>query len=308
MTIESILEYLNAVPVRATYGAVGDVLGVRPQAVPRLLGARRREASWIVSSSTGEPTGYPPDQVDPRLQGTHVIRTGDELRRRLESRAATAPDAASTAAPDAASTVAPDAVSTVAPDAVSGSASDGASAVAPDAVSALNAIAGRATLESEPFAMNSDAKWIIGTLVPVVLLVAGLLAAQIASVGGGLHDRIDDVNAGIDALRDDFTAQIADVRARIDEVSAERGDEIGELRNEVLGFADRLRAVEQALGLSDSNAVPAPEGEQTPDPAPAPEADEQTLDPDTLVENPEAQPESPTDPVAPVNDPVPPRE
>ena len=101
MTIETILDYLNAVPVRATFGAVGEVLGVRPQSVSRLLGARRPEASWIVNGSTGEPTGYTPDQVDPRLPGTHVIRSGDELRSCLERHAAAAAAAAAPPAADA---------------------------------------------------------------------------------------------------------------------------------------------------------------------------------------------------------------
>ena len=325
MTIETILEYLNAVPVRATYGAVGDVLGVRPQAVPRLLGARRPEASWIVSSSAGEPTGYPPDQVDPRLPGTHVIRTGDELRRGLESRTAVAVDAASAVAPDAAP--APDAVPAVAPEtasaveagAVSAVEADAVSAVADDATPAGNGMPGGAAPESEPFAMSSDATRILVVLVPVVLLVAGLLAAQIASVSGGLNDRIED-------LRDDFTAQIADVPAPVDEVTGLR-DEIALLRSEVLGLADRLRAVEQALGLSDQSVAPAPAaGEQTTDPeappdadaaaealegpvdAPAEDADAPAADPDAQPGNPDPQPDPPIAPVTPVENPVPPRE
>ena len=151
MTIETILEYLNAVPVRATYGAVGEVLGVRPQVVPRLLGARRPEASWIVNGGTGDPTGYTPDEVDPRLAGTHVIRSGDELRRCLERHAAAAPDAVSTT--DA-----------------------GGVQETPE-----TAVDVQETPETEAVAMGSETKWIIGTVVPAVLLVAALLSAQIAS-------------------------------------------------------------------------------------------------------------------------------
>ena len=57
MTIETILEYLNAVSVRATYGAVGDVLGVRPQVVPRLLGAPPASGGFGIVN--GRPVSRP---------------------------------------------------------------------------------------------------------------------------------------------------------------------------------------------------------------------------------------------------------
>ncbi len=261
MGIETILEYLNAVPVRATYGAVGDVLGIRPQAVPRLLGAHRPETSWIVNGSTGEPTGYAPDEVDPRLPGTHVIRTGDELRRCLE----------------------------------------GGAAAVPDTVPVMNGMAARGALDPEIIAMSGDAKWIIGTLVPVFMLVAGLLSAQIASVSRNLNTRIDDVNDRIDDLRTDFTAQIAGVHTRIDEVHAELTDEIAVLRDDVRSFAARLDAVETALGIDSGSAPASDAGGRTPD------ADAEAA-PDAPAVNPDPQAEPPTDPVAPVVDPVPPRE
>ena len=37
--------------------------------------------------------------------------------------------------------------------------------------------------------MSSDTKWIIGTIVPAILVVAGLLSVQIA----GVNARIDDM-------------------------------------------------------------------------------------------------------------------
>ena len=267
MGIETILEYLNAVPVRATYGAVGDVLGVRPQVVPRLLGTPRPEASWIVNGSTGEPTGYSPEQVDPRLAGTPVIRSGDELRRGLERGHAATTAPLPLPLPEVASTA----------EGVAGRETP------------QTGVAGRETAETEDMSMSSDTKWIIGTIVPAVLLVAALLSAQIASVSGSLNARIDDVNARIDDLRADLAAQIAGVDTRVDGVRNELGEEIAALRGDVSSIASRLGAVELALGPMDPSLVPAPAGsEQASDPA-AP-----------AVNNPDAQPEAPPEPAEPV--------
>ena len=288
MTIETILEYLNAVPVRATYGAVGEVLGVRPQVVPRLLGARRPEASWVVNGTTGEPTGYAPEEVDPRLPGTRVIRSGDELQRGLESETGPAPEAVS-----AVSEAVP-AVSEAVP-------------AAPEAVPVVNSMAAPRMEDAEIITLGSDAKWIIGTLVPVLLLVAGLLATQIASVGGSLNARIDDVNQRLDDLRADLSAQIADVNARIDDVRSELNDEIAALRGEVRSFDARLRAVEVALGIGPG-AAPAPdEGEQASDPdTSASNPDAPATDPDAPAADPD--PEPPTDTAPPAANPAPPPE
>ena len=277
MDIQTILEGLNAAGVRATYGAVGEVLGVRPQVVPRLLGERRPEASWVVNGTTGEPTGYAPEEVDPRLPGTHVIRTGDELRACLAGGAPAAPEAA---APEAAP---------------------------PEAVSLVNA-AGPATPEPEPFGMNSDARWIIGTLVPVFLLVAGLLAAQIASVSRGINTRIDDVNGRIDEL----TERVAGVDVRIDDVRTELQDEIAVLRSDVGSIAERSATVEPAPGGTDPGvAAPADAGGQAVDPD-APEAASDS--PEAAVEaaepqpEPAAEPQPPAEPDTSAATPAPPRE
>ena len=282
MTIETILDYLNAVPVRATFGAVGEVLGVRPQAVARLLGARRPEASWIVNGSTGEPTGYAPDQVDPRLPGTHVIRSGDELRRCLERHAA------AVAAPDAASSPA-DAV------AVHEAPETGVSIhAAPETGAAV-----RDTPDTEVIAMGGDAKWIIGTLVPVVLLVTGLLSAQIASVSGSLNTRIDDVNDRIDDLRADLTAEIAGANTRVDDVRNALEEQIAVLRSDVSGIADRLPAAAAATTAAATTAA-------ATDAAAAPDEDEP--DPAAPAVDPDPQPEPATDPAAAPANPDPPRE
>ena len=285
MTIETILAYLNAVPVRATYGAVGDVLGVRPQVVPRLLGTRRPEASWIVNGSTGEPTGYTPEQVDPRLAGTHVIRSGDELRRCLEGHAAAEPDVVS-AVNGATGRETPETT-------VAGRETPETTVAGRETPETT--VAGRETPETEAMTMSNDAKWIIGTVVPAVLIVAGLLSAQIASLGDGLNARIDDVHDRIDDLRGDLTAEIAGVHARVDDVRNELRDEIATLRGDVQDFAARLGAA----GLS--------EGGTDPDLVPEPEESGQAADPDASAE-PDPQPEPPPAPAAPPVAPAPPGE
>ena len=289
MTIETILDYLNAVPVRATFGAVGEVLGVRPQSVSRLLGARRPEASWIVNGSTGEPTGYTPDQVDPRLPGTHVIRSGDELRSCLERHAAAA------AAPDAAPATA-DAVSVdeAAEAGVAIHEAPAAGALAQEVPQAGSASAVHDTPDIDVIAMGGDAKWIIGTLVPVVLLATGLLSAQIASVSGSLNTRIDDVNERIDDLRTDVMAEIAAANTRVDDVRGALEDQIAVLRGEVSSIAARLPAVAPAADEADTGSAAATD-EAEPDAA-APAAD------------PDPQSEPPTDPAVQAENADPPRE
>ena len=286
MDIQTILECLNAVPVRATYGAVGEVLGVRPQGVPRLLGTRRPEASWVVNGTTGEPTGYAAEEVDPRLPGTHVIRTGDELRACLEGGAPASEAVPSEAVPSEAVP---------------------SEAVPSEAVPIVNAAPGPPTPDPEPFAMNSDARWIIGTLVPVFLLVAGLLAAQIASVSRGLHTRIDEVNGRID----DLTEQVAGVDGRVDDVRTELQDEIAVLRSDVGGIAERLPAVGPASDVAEPGVASEPDaGEQASEPeAPAASPDAPETRPDAEQETrPDAQPEPPADAGAPEVTPAPPGE
>ena len=310
MTLDTILDYLNAVPVRATYGAVGDVLGVRPQVVPRLLGARRPEASWIVNGTTGEPTGYTPDQVDPRLAGTHVIRSGDELRRSMEGPAAAEADDTSTA--DAAAghevleTTASTSSASSRPTADAAAGHEVLEAAAGGHEAPAGASGGRETPEMEVMAMGGDAKWIIGTLVPVVLLVTGLLSAQIASVSGSLTTRIDDVNDRID----DLTAQIAGVNTGIDEVRDELEGEIAALRADLSSIAADLRAGRPAPGLTEPEGPSAPDaGEETADAAaPAPDEGGEAVEPapDAPEGSPDPQAEPATDP-APAN-PDPPRE
>jgi len=79
-----ILRFLNEARTRATYGAVASVLGVPSRSMGAQLGARRREASWIVNGETGLPTNYGQVDIHPDLFATsEVIRTGNELTLRI---------------------------------------------------------------------------------------------------------------------------------------------------------------------------------------------------------------------------------
>ncbi len=85
--VEEILRYLNAKRVRATYSAVGGVIGVPAQSVGQYLGERRPRASWVVNDDTGQPTGYGSNEKHPDLCCTaHIIRTGEALDALLRQR------------------------------------------------------------------------------------------------------------------------------------------------------------------------------------------------------------------------------
>ena len=74
--------------------------------------------------------------------------------------------------------------------------------------------------------MSTDTKWTIGTIVPAILVVAGLLAAQIA----GLNARIDDVNTNVNARIDDVQSNIRDLRADVQSDIQELRADVRELR------------------------------------------------------------------------------
>jgi hypothetical protein len=83
-TLPEILAFLNAEQIRATYLAVGEVIGVSPIAMGRTLGPHSIEASWIVSAETGRPTGYSGDDMHPSLlRLDEIIRSGTELVMRM---------------------------------------------------------------------------------------------------------------------------------------------------------------------------------------------------------------------------------
>jgi hypothetical protein len=83
MSLDEIVDLLDQHGQRATYGAVAAVVGHSPRSL--LKGRERgRRFSWIVNRETGLPTGYPDDQIDPRLKESGpVIATDAELRQWL---------------------------------------------------------------------------------------------------------------------------------------------------------------------------------------------------------------------------------
>jgi len=70
--------------------------------------------------------------------------------------------------------------------------------------------------------MSTDTKWIIGTVV----VLAGLLSAQIAGGNSSLNTRIDDLNNRIDDVNANVNSRFDDVHRRIDDMQ----DDIRELR------------------------------------------------------------------------------
>ena len=95
--------------------------------------------------------------------------------------------------------------------------------------------------------MSTDTKWIVGTGAAIILSVVGtgvalggLLSVQFTAIDA----RFDDVNARIDDLRADLTAEIAAVKA---DLSAD----IAAVRDDLRRMDDRLRAVEIAFGKVD---------------------------------------------------------
>jgi len=85
-TLPEILEFLNAEQVRATYSAVGELLGIVPRSMGSQLGPHSPERSWIVSAGTGLPTDYSQDEMHPSLLRTDdVISSGIALAMRLSA-------------------------------------------------------------------------------------------------------------------------------------------------------------------------------------------------------------------------------
>jgi hypothetical protein len=85
-TLPEILEFLNAEQVRATYSAVGELIGVTPRSMATHLGPHTAERSWIVSAGTGLPTGYSQDDMHPALlNNNEVIGSGIALAMRLST-------------------------------------------------------------------------------------------------------------------------------------------------------------------------------------------------------------------------------
>jgi hypothetical protein len=85
-TLDEILAFLNHEQVRATYGAVAEVLGVIPRFLGTRLGTRRPEASWIVSAADGLPTDYSQVETHPNLfRRNEIIDSGSRLALRVSA-------------------------------------------------------------------------------------------------------------------------------------------------------------------------------------------------------------------------------
>ena len=83
-TIDKILRCLNDHKTRATYGAVGGLLGISAPSAGQKLGDRRPFASWVVRADTGLPSWYCPDQIHPHLCANgHIIVDSSELQELL---------------------------------------------------------------------------------------------------------------------------------------------------------------------------------------------------------------------------------
>lgn len=84
-TLDDILSALDSHQQRATYGAVASLL----DRTPRMLMHGRDRApsnSWIVSKTTGKPTGYKDEDVHPRLlTNEKVLGSREELSTWLDS-------------------------------------------------------------------------------------------------------------------------------------------------------------------------------------------------------------------------------
>ena len=83
-TLPEILEFLDAEQVRASYGAVGELLGVIPRAMGARLGPHTHERSWIVNADTGQPTDYSQEETHPSLfRRAEIIASGMALAMRM---------------------------------------------------------------------------------------------------------------------------------------------------------------------------------------------------------------------------------
>ena len=84
--LDGILTALDQHHQRATYSAVAALLGQ----TPRLLmhgKPRAQSNSWIVSKTTGRPTGYTDADVHPQLAANEtILKTREELAAWLANR------------------------------------------------------------------------------------------------------------------------------------------------------------------------------------------------------------------------------
>ena len=86
-TLDAILSTLHQHHQRATYSAVAAIVGQTPRML--MQGKPRAQSNcWIVSKTTGRPTGYADEDLHPQLMSNDtVLKTRDELAAWLSSRA-----------------------------------------------------------------------------------------------------------------------------------------------------------------------------------------------------------------------------
>ena len=90
-SLGKILYLLDQHHQRATYGAVGQLVG-RPPLFLMQGRDRSHRHSWIVSQETILPSGYGEEDMHPALrQHATVLRSGDELEFWLRSQRPSAP-------------------------------------------------------------------------------------------------------------------------------------------------------------------------------------------------------------------------
>jgi alkylated DNA nucleotide flippase Atl1 len=85
--LREIVRFLNEAHVRATYGAVAELVGGVARGIGARLTAlysRSPDASWVVSAESGMPTGYAAGERHPALlTNTEIISSGRELEQRM---------------------------------------------------------------------------------------------------------------------------------------------------------------------------------------------------------------------------------
>jgi hypothetical protein len=86
LDLDQVLAALNQHHQRATYSAVAGLLDQSPRLLMRTR-PREQGNSWIVSKTTGKPTGYDDASIHPQLMAnTAVLATPDELATWLRNR------------------------------------------------------------------------------------------------------------------------------------------------------------------------------------------------------------------------------
>jgi len=85
MDLDAVLDHLHKRGQRATYSAVGGVVG-RPARSVMQGQPKTARNSWVVAKENGLPTGYTTADIDPRLSTSgKPLATPEELRQWLRA-------------------------------------------------------------------------------------------------------------------------------------------------------------------------------------------------------------------------------